>query len=284
MLPFLVAAMTFLGALSLAGAVAASSLARSWRQGAGSALTVQVPRPTKSAEGGGASRLERVLELLRASPEIASARALSDDELADLLRPWLGAGIERLSIPLPAVIEVQLADAGANVAALARRLEAAAPGVSVESHGAWLRRLTALARSVQVCAGMALLVTAAVAVAVVTAAVRAGLSARREAIELVHALGATDSYIAGRFSRRATRSAALGGVVGAFAAMPVLLVLANLASPFTEPATSQASPGSALTALPAVLWLIVPGMPAVAGAIGFATAQVTVRRWLRRLP
>jgi hypothetical protein len=36
--------------------------------------------------------------------------------------------------------------------------------------------------------------------------------------------------------------------------------------------------------LPAMLWLALPGLPAAAAAIGFATAQGTVRRWLRRLP
>ena len=45
MLPFLVAAMAFLAALALAGWVGAASLARHWQQGAGSAVTVQVPQP-----------------------------------------------------------------------------------------------------------------------------------------------------------------------------------------------------------------------------------------------
>ena len=53
MLPFLVAAMAFLAALALAGWVGAASLARHWQQGAGSALTVQVPR---AAGAGGAGR------------------------------------------------------------------------------------------------------------------------------------------------------------------------------------------------------------------------------------
>jgi cell division transport system permease protein len=39
-----------------------------------------------------------------------------------------------------------------------------------------------------------------------------------------------------------------------------------------------------LAALPAPLWLAVPGLPAAAALIGFATTQTTVRRWLRQLP
>ena len=37
-------------------------------------------------------------------------------------------------------------------------------------------------------------------------------------------------------------------------------------------------------ALPPALWLALPGLPLAACMIGFATAQGTVRRWLRQLP
>ena len=228
MLPFLVAAMAFLAALALAGWVGAASLARHWQQGAGSEVTVQVPRPREPAAQGGGTRVDRVLALLAGAPGIASARALSDEELGELLRPWLGSGAERLAVPLPAVIAVRLADADLELAGLARRLDEAAPGTLVESHGVWIRRLSVLARSLQACAGLALLLVAAVAAAVIAVATRAGLAARREAIEIVHGLGATDGYIAARFAGRATLLAATGGIAGAVLALPVLLTLANL--------------------------------------------------------
>jgi cell division transport system permease protein len=285
MLPFLVAAMAFLAALALAGWVGAASLARHWQQGAGSALTVQVPRPREPAAQGGSARLDRALTLLVGTPGITSARALTDEELGDLLRPWLGSGAERLALPLPAVIAVQLADPDLEMDRLARRLDEAVPGTLVESHGEWIRRLSVLARSLQACAGLALLLVAAVAAAVIAVATRAGLSARREAIEIVHGLGATDGYIAARFAGRATLLAAIGGITGAVVALPVLLALASLAAPFAGTAPqAAASPTDAVGALPAALWLTLPGLPAGAAAIGFLTAQATVRRWLQRLP
>ncbi len=284
MLPFLVAAMAFLAALALAGWVGAASLARHWQQGAGSALTVQVPRPREPAAQGAGSRLDRVVALLVGTPGIVEARPLSDEELAELLRPWLGSGAERLALPLPAVIAVRLSDVGLELDPLARQVDAAAPGTLVESHGVWIRRLAVLARSLQACAGVALLLVAAVAAAVIAVATRAGLAARREAIEIVHGLGATDGYIAARFAGRATLLAAAGGAVGAVAALPVLLTLASLAAPFVGSAPEVVSPTDVLATLPAMLWLTLPGLPAAAAAIGFATAQGTVRRWLRRLP
>jgi len=284
MLPFLVAAMAFLAALALAGWVGAASLALHWQRGAASALTVQVPRPQEPAAQGGGARLDRVLAVLGSTSGIASARALTDEELGDLLRPWLGSGAERLALPLPAVIAVQLANPDLDVERLGRRLDESAPGTLVESHGVWIRRLAVLARSLQACAGLALLLVAAVAAAVIAVATRAGLAARRESIEIVHGLGATDGYIAARFAGRATLLAASGGFVGAALALPVLLALASLTAPFAGAAPAATSAAGIIGALPVALWFILPGLPTAAAAIGFLTAQATVRRWLRRLP
>lgn len=288
-LPLLVAAMAFLAALALAGAIGTAALARHWQQGAAAALTVQVPQSDAPA-GGPADRLETVVQILLATPGVASARPLSPAELEELLRPWLGAGIARLSLPLPAVIEVHLVGAGPDLAALDARLQQAAPGTLTESHGQWVQRLAVLARSVQACAWLALALVAAVAAAVIAIGTRAGLAARRDAIEIVHGLGATDRYIAVRFARRATVLAAAGGALGALAALPVLLALARLTAPFVQsvasPPGTPALPSWAawIGALPPELWAALPTLPVVAAAIGYLTAQGTVRRWLRQLP
>ena len=284
LLPFLVTAMAFLAALAIAGWVGAASLARHWQQGAGSALTVQVPRPQEPVAQGSGTRLQRVLSQLVATPGITSARSLSDEELGELLRPWLGSGAERLALPLPAVIAVRLAQSTIELDSLARRLETMAPGTLVESHGVWIRRLAVLARSLQGCAGLALLVVAAVAAAVIAVATRAGLAARRDAIEIVHGLGATDGYIAARFAGRATLLAVTGGVAGALLALPVLLTLSSLAAPFAGGAPATMSALDIVAGLPLSLWVTLLGLPVAAAAIGFFTAQLTVRRWLRRLP
>jgi cell division transport system permease protein len=286
MLPLLVAAMTFLAALAMAGWFGTAALARHWQQGADTSLTVQVPQATDLAAHGGQTRLAAVLALLTGTPGVASAHALSDQELADLLKPWLGQGAERLAIPIPAVIAVRLTDADPHLEPLSHRLDDVAPGTLVEDHDRWIARLAVLARSLQACAALALLLVAGIAASVIAVATRAGLSTRREAIEIVHGLGATDAYIAGRFAARATLLAAGGAAAGALVALPVLLALARMAAPFVgEPAAAAADTlPDALGALPAALWLALPCLPVSAGAIGFATAQGAVRRWLRRLP
>ncbi|MCX7381158.1 MAG: hypothetical protein NT133_07020 [Alphaproteobacteria bacterium] len=293
MLPLVVAAMSFIAALALAGSIGAASLAQRWQDGAAAVLTVQVPRPgAPSGDTAGTNRLDRTLALLRGTPGIASVRALSETELTDLLRPWLGSGAGKLSLPLPAVVEVHLSGAGPDLVALAPRLEAAAPGTAAEGHGIWVRRLSALARSLEVCAWMALALVAAIAAGIVAVATRAGLAVRRDAIEIVHGLGATDGYIATRFAARATSQAALGAAGGTLGALPVLLVLADLTAPFTPgaPALIGAASGATepllawLLNLPAPLWAGLLALPMAGSLIGYVTTQITVRRWLRQLP
>ncbi len=281
LLPFVVGAMAFLGALALAGAVAAAGLAQHWQAGAGASLTVQVPNPTGAADG--QTRAERVLTLLRGTPGVQQARAMPADELDELLRPWLGTGTGRIALPLPAVIEVRLQADGpaAALAGLGPRLAAAVPGTLLESTEDWVQRLSILARSVQACAALAVLMVALVAVAVVAVAVRAGLSTRRDAVEIVHGLGASDGYIASRFANRALRLSGMGGLAGAALALPLVIGLALLAAPFA--AAPNPESGFLPGLLPPALWLGLPGLPLAAAAIGWATAQVTVRRWLRRL-
>jgi cell division transport system permease protein len=300
LLPLLVAAMIFLAALALAGAQAAAGLAQHWRIGASSMMTVQVPRPEAAASGGG-TRAAAAARILAAQPHVAAARRLSPSDIAALLQPWLGIDPARLSLPLPAVFEVRLvrsqsgsAAPGATLGvavgdALGDALARAVPGTLVEHNGAWLDRLADLVRSLQACATLALGVVVFVATAVVAVATRAGLAARRDAIEIVHGLGATDGMIAGQFAGRVTALALAGAVLGLTLALPFLLGLANLAAPFLASQAAPAGPvlaepATLFAALPPSLWAALAVLPPAAALIGWATAQGTVRVWLARLP
>jgi cell division transport system permease protein len=297
MLPLLVAAMTFLAALAAAGAVAASRVSTHWAQGAGAALTVQVPRGNEpallqSGQPGETSRLATVVALLNSADGVASARPLGQAELLRLLKPWLGNQADLPALPLPAVIEVHLSDPAADLAAVTARIDVAAPGTLIEHHESWLSRLADLTRSLQACAALALALVAGVGVAVIVVATRGGLSARRETIEIVHLLGATDQTIANRFAARCTVLAGAGAVFGAVAALPVLLALAYLAAPFSINASNTLPAPTdlrdlvmaAMAALPTQIWLTQLALPFSAILVGWLTAQATVRSWLKRLP
>ncbi|MDE2334692.1 MAG: cell division protein FtsX [Rhodospirillales bacterium] len=280
LLPFMVGAMAFLASLALAGAIAAAAFSRQWQDGPAAALTVQVPDPAAKATDAPQNRLDRVVALLSASPGIARVQALSHAQIAKLLQPWLGSDATQ-GLALPAVVAVRAEGAGPPLAELTAELRAAAPGTLVDSHGDWTRRIAALAHSVQALAWAMLALVTGVAAAVVTIATRAGLVQRRDAVLLVHGLGATDADIARRFAARATRLAFAGGLGGCAVALPVLAGLAALAAPLVG---GIADPAAWMPSLPRALWFGMAAIPLVCAALGFATAQVTVRAWLRPLP
>jgi cell division transport system permease protein len=127
---------------------------------------------------------------------------------------------------------------------------------------------------------------AGIAACVVAAAVRAGIAARRQAIAVLHELGATDGDIAGRFAARAALLTGLGALGGTAAAVPVLAGFADLAAPLLLGGGGGGGVASSDAAAPwaRLPWAGLAFLPPLAAALSWASAQVTVRAWLRRLP
>jgi cell division transport system permease protein len=262
----------------------AAVLSSHWASGAGSILTVQVPRADAPGAVGPETRVAAVLAQLTASPGVQSARTLSDEQLNTLLRPWLGEDMKNLAMPVPAIIAVHLDGEPKDLTGLAARLERIAPGTTVEDHAVWSGRLGILARSLQLCSAVVLLIVALVTAAVIAVATRSGVAARREAIMIVHQLGATDSYIARRFATRTAALASAGGAIGGFLALPVLFMLTALAAPLAGRGVPALTARDAFAFLTLRVWLLPLILPLAAAFIGYFTTQITMRRWLRRLP
>jgi cell division transport system permease protein len=260
LLPALVGAMALLGALAIAGASGAGRLAERWEQAAAGQLIVQVPP----------AQAEAALARLRALPGVAEGALVPEERLRALLAPWLG---EVPGLPLPAMIELRLTE-GADDAAL-REAAAAIPGAQVERRGEAVTQALRVAEGVRGLALALLGIIAAVAVALVAVATRAGLAARRETIEILHELGARDSDIAGRFAARLAGLCAAGALAGLAVALPALWLLAEAAIPV---ALSRAATAGDLPWGPLAL------LPVAAAAIGWVTARLAVGAWLRGLP
>jgi cell division transport system permease protein len=190
--------------------------------------------------------------------------------LRALLAPWLG---EVPGLPLPAMLELRLADPGAEAAL--REAAAAIPGARVEQRGEAVTQALRVAEGLRRLSLAILAVIALVAAALVAVATRAGLAARRETILILHDLGARDADIAGRFARRLALLCAAGALAGLSVALPALWLLAEAAIPVAL----------ARAAEPADLpWGGLLLLPLAAAAIGWLTARLSVGAWLRRLP
>jgi len=261
----------------------AAVLAAHWAGGAGSTLTVQVPKAGEPAKSGAGTRLSAVQALLSTAPGVETAKTLSDGQLSALLRPWLGADMKDLAAPVPAVIAVHMTGEADDSNDLATLLAQSAPGTIVEDQAVWAARLSALARSLQLCSGFVLLIVTMVTAAVIAVVTRSGLAARREAILIVYQLGATDGYIVQRFAARAAVLASAGGAIGGLFALPVVFAVAKMAAPLAGGQVSASAAADGFYFLPLPLWLLPVILPLAAGMVGYVSTQFTMRQWLRQL-
>lgn len=271
-LPWLVAFMVFLAVLAFALAASVHQVAERWDKGARGTLTVQVP--VQDADAGAA--LQAVLVLLRATPGIASAEPLTDEHLARLIEPWIGRGATG-DIPIPRLIDVRAQpDVRPDLESLRVRLAGVAPGTVVDDHQAWLGRLLALMRALEATALTLLGLVLVVTIGTVIFTTRTGLSIHHEAIEVMHLIGAQDSYIAQQFAGRALALGLKGGAIGLMLALPALAAVGVL--------FGQES-GSVLPEVSFSLlhWAAIGAMPVMVALTAMLTARFTVLASLSRV-
>ncbi len=274
-LPWLIAFMVFLAILAMAGVLVLNSTAARWDKGITGTLTVQiVPTDDPSRDD---DRLQTVLKILAQTPEVDRFETLGNDKLLALLEPWLGTGAAAQDLPLPRLIDVELKpDAKLNVEALSRRVEARVPGVSIDDHSLWLQRLVRLIRTVEGLASMVLVLIALTTIGTVIFTTRTGLAIHRNAIEVLHFIGAQDSYVAGQFAGRALMLGLKGGVIGLLLAVPALWGIGVMARRME----SGLLPDITLT--PFHLSALA-GLPVAVALIAMVTARLTVLKTLSRM-
>jgi cell division transport system permease protein len=98
----------------------------------------------------------------------------------------------------------------------------------------------------------------------------------REAVDLLHLVGAEDGYIAGQFANAAMRLAFAGSATGALGGAAVLALAHSIASS----AGTLAFPLPALTAFD---WIALAGIPLAATVVAAVAAYSTVMRNLGRI-
>ncbi len=274
-LPWLMAFMVFLAALSVAGFFVLGDAARAIDRGIENTVTIQLPAGdnVKADE----DRIAGALTMLRAMPGVASAEALNREKIVQLLEPWLGAAARSTEIPLPWVIDVRVDRANAPKAeAIAALLQPYIPGVMVDDHGVWLQALLRAVRSSEWIAIIVVLLNGLAAAATVVFVTRAGMGLHRETIEVMHFVGAHDTYIARQFALRASLLGLKGSVIGVVLAAPALMLLVLLMGNLGFGLLPEIRLGVGT-------WISIAGLVPVAAAIALVTAHTTVLKSLGRM-
>lgn len=274
-LPWLIAFMVYLAALSVVATSIMQSVSSRWERGVSDTLTVQIP-PAQSVQKD-QSQIEGALKILRAHPAVVLAEPMSKAKVFDLLEPWLGASTNMNNMPLPHLIDVSLRTSkGLNGEALVHELNKVAPGATLDDHRIWLDRLIRMSQTLEWGAYIVLALILLATVGTIFFVTRTGLAIHQDVIEVLHLIGAQDSYIARQFAEHALHLALKGGLYGLAAAGPTFGGFAYLYRQIDSALLPQID-------ITPIQWALVLTLPVLAAVMGYLTARSTVLRTLARM-
>ncbi|WP_414899709.1 cell division protein FtsX [Sphingomonas flavalba] len=273
-MPWVIAIMVFLTVLAVAGGLGMANAAGALRADLAGRVTVQVIAADPVAR---AASADRVVAVLGGLSNVRAVHRVDDAEIAALLSPWLGVGDLAANLPVPALIDVDVARTDdRSLAELTKAVGAGGADVRVDAHARWLAPLARLVGSLQwLAAAVVVLMGVATAAAVVLAA-RAALNTHRATIDVLHLLGATDIQIARLFQRRIALDALFGGAIGLGVGATVILLVGGRIQAVGSELVGAVS-------LSAAGWLMLLAVPAAATLLATLAARLTVVRALRRI-
>lgn len=267
---FTAGAMTFLAVFALALSLASGKLATRWADALDRTATIRISTPEDQM----ALQTKAVLDLLKTTPGIATARALTPEESRKLLEPWFGPDLPLADLPLPQLVEVTETGTGYDAEGLRQRLAAEAPGAVLDDHLRWRRPLAEAASRLRLLGLLSIALIGSAMAAMITLAANAALAANAQVIRVLRLVGATDAYIARAFVRRFTLRAATGALAGA------ILGIAGVAALPAQDAAGGFLTGLGFTGLS---WFLPLALVPLAALVAFAATRIAAFRTLRGL-
>lgn len=273
-MPWIIAIMMFLSTLAGGAGLALSNALERMHGELAGGQTAQIVEADTDRR---ADQVRKVAAMLRANKAVRMVRIVPEEALAAQLEPWIGADVGADDLPIPALIDFELAPGTtpATLKAIAMRAKAMAPSVRIDSHELYLGPVERLMRLLMWLAAGVMALMILTTGAVVTIAARSAHTTHRGTIDIMHLLGATDVQIARLFQRRMALDALFGGALGLGAAS-VLLWLAGRFIAATDAELTQ------MIALPWRLAVLLPLIPIFGTLLAMLTARITVRHALER--
>ncbi len=233
-LTLVIGIMTFLVCITFGAVSLVSDTASAWKNDIAREVTIQI-RPEDGINMKDA--LLKAQEIASGMKGISSVTIINEEETARLLEPWLGSGLSLDELPIPRLLSVKLKTGERpNFEELRRQLVSTIPNVSLDDHQAWADRLTTMAGAT-VLIGLAIMaLVMAATILTVVFATKGAMSSNQHIVEVLHFVGARDSYVANQFQRHFLILGLKGGAIGGILAVLVFLVIGywtgqNIATP-----------------------------------------------------
>ena len=265
----------FIFAITLSGVLSMNSMISNWNKSILGSITVQIiPIPDSNKEKVQTQLLayeEKAVEFLKSVNGIIKVTPLNDEQLDNLLRPWLGDDVSISDLPAPRIIDVKLAkDANIDFDQLREDLSQASPQASLDNHKIWLNKLIALTDGLNLIATTILTLVIAITSGAIFYTTQMSMGLHKDIIEILHIIGAKDTYIAQQYAKRMGFLGLIGGIFGLIFAIPAIFFIGNLANSIKGGIISEATLGIND-------WLYILILPLFSMSISMMTAYYTVK-------
>jgi cell division transport system permease protein len=222
--------------------------------------------------------------LLDATEGVVSADILDRNAGAKLLEPWLGAG-NLDDLPIPRLIRVTINEtAPPDFVALEAALQKTVKGVSLDTHRRWEAELTRMARALSTLSYAILALICLSAIAMVIFATRTVLDANAHVVDVLHLVGAKNSYIAHQIDSRFLKTGLMAGLMGVALGITTFFLL-GLVGTAGAGGVADASRGLLFAPLQTAAWSYgaLLSVPLIATLICLITSRVALVRMLDRV-
>lgn len=272
--------MVFIATLFLVGSLALTNLISSWNKTISGSMTIQIPTYTVQGENRGddiQKDIDTTLSLLKQTPGVENVRLLDEQQMTELMEPWLGVSEKISELPLPALLDVSLdTHQPFNFVDFKNQLYEVAPLVQVDSHRVWLSHLIETAKAIQNMIAFILFLLILTTSFTVIYTTSASLALQEPVIKLLHMMGARDTIIAFQYAAFNFLKSLAGGLSGFLLALPIIWIASTLFNPIQDPLFSEAQ-------LSAKQIYLVLSIPVLAALFSFFAAFLTIIKKLGRL-
>ncbi len=227
--PWMCLLMVFIGSILCGGGIITYNLVHSWHEDIAKSLTIQIDTYDSNGQFRGeniAVDVEKALSIVRTTPGVKGASVLDENQMSELMAPWVGADIPLDTLPLPKLIDVEIdADHPPFLQQLKMDLDTLVPSATMDSQRIWLADLLKLSHRIFQIVMTLLVLLAGTIIFSVAYTTRASLNIHESVIKLVHMMGAKDVYITTKYALYNFKRSFIGSMLGFLCAIPLLILL-----------------------------------------------------------
>jgi cell division transport system permease protein len=274
--------MCYLASLAIGALILINHAVESWTQGLSSEVTVQLRVLQKFDVE---QELTKAVTILEKSKGVVAAKTLDRDAGLKLLEPWLGQ-TKLDDLPVPRLIRVTIDEkAPPDFEALNKSLQDNVKGASLDTHRRWQGELARMGNTLSMLSLLILGLIGASAFAMVVFAARAVLAANREVVDVLHLVGAEDSFISRQIDRRFLATGLVAGFSGVALAVLTFFML-SLHGNTAELGVAAASRSLLFAPSTTSPWTYAALLcvPLAATAIALISAKLTLLNMLKSEP